>query len=114
MGKDFHNDFFGEIFVKIFVVCEGLNLICLYGTCKVLRSMLENRPAVFEKHKKHNDIFEKFSKLNNSTKGTGILPCQINFLSLGYHLLYFVSCCEINFHQSSSQSLSVIEAISVD
>ena len=25
MGNDFHNDFFGKIVVKIFVVCEGLS-----------------------------------------------------------------------------------------
>ena len=25
MGNNFHNDFFEKIFVKIFVVCEGLN-----------------------------------------------------------------------------------------
>ena len=26
MGNDFHNDFFGKIIVKIFLVCEGLYL----------------------------------------------------------------------------------------
>ena len=29
MGNDFHNDFFGKIIVKIFVVCEGLYM-CMY------------------------------------------------------------------------------------
>ena len=29
MGNDFHNDFFGKIVVKIFVVCEGLKVTIL-------------------------------------------------------------------------------------
>ena len=36
MGNDFHNDFFGKIVVKIFVVCEGLNnenLTVFPGVC---------------------------------------------------------------------------------